>query len=122
MLPFSQTAFKSFFRYEPEDQTVYTGGTVLLKCLPPRGRPPPTVSWLHDGNLVSNSSRTLISSKGNLTISPVTTADQGSYVCRADHPLGRQDSQEAVLTVKGTGCFVYSQHNLCSSLLFSKRV
>ena len=62
----------------------------------------PIVSWLHDGNVISNSSRTLISQKGNLTISPVTKADQGSYVCRAVSPLGKRDSQEALLTVKGT--------------------
>ena len=60
-----------------------------------------TVSWLHDGGEILNSSRTLISTKGNLTISPVIKADQGSYVCRAVHPLGTRDSQEAVLTVKG---------------------
>ena len=65
------------------------------------------MSWLRDGDLVSNTSRTFISSKGNLTISPVSKADQGSYVCRAEHPLGTRDSQEAVLTVKGENCSLY---------------
>ena len=74
---------------------------MVLNCTPPKGRPPPTVIWIHNGQLVSNKSRTLVSPKGNLTISPVMMTDQGSYVCRAKHPFGTQDSKVAVLTVKG---------------------
>ena len=92
---------KTLFRLQPENKSVYAGESVVLKCSPPRGQPVPTVSWLQDGGLVSNSSRRFISSKGNLTISPVTKADQGSYMCRANSPLGTEDSQEALLTVKG---------------------
>lgn len=78
---------------------------MVLQCSPPKGRPVPTVVWLHDGKVVSNTSRTFISSKGNLTISPVTKGDQGSYVCRAQSPLGTRDSKEAALTVKGIGFY-----------------
>ena len=87
------------FRSEPENQTVYPGESVVMKCTLPRGFPVPTVSWLHDGNLVTNTSKTLISVKGNLTISSVTKADEGSYVCRSKSPLGTQDSHGALLTV-----------------------
>lgn len=80
---------------------MYVGKSVVLKCSPPRGYPVPTITWLQDGSLVSNTSRTFVSAKGNLTISPVTKADQGSYICRASSPLGTRDSQEALLTVKG---------------------
>ena len=80
---------------------MYVGVSVVLKCSPPRGYPVPTISWLQDGSLVSNASRTFISAKGNLTISPVTKADQGKYICRASSPLGTRDSREALLTVEG---------------------
>ena len=73
----------------------------MLKCSPPRGNPAPTITWLQDGNLVANSSRTFVSAKGNLTISLVTKADQGLYICRANSPLGTRDSQVASLSVKG---------------------
>ena len=98
---FLQTALKLTFRSEPGNQTVYVGESVVLKCSPPRGNPVPTITWLQDGSLVSNTSRTFISAKGNLTISLVTKADQGLYICRANSPLGTRNSQEAWLTVKG---------------------
>jgi len=80
---------------------VYVGKSVVFKCSPPRGNPAPTITWLQDGSLVSNTSRTFISAKGNLTISLATKADQGLYICRANSPLGTRNSQEALLTVKG---------------------
>lgn len=101
MTLFLQTAFKITFRSQPENKSVFAGESVVLRCSPPRGYPVPTVTWLQDGIPVSNTSRTLISAKGNLTISSVRKADQGSYMCRASSPLGTRDSQEAFLTVKG---------------------
>ena len=103
---FPQTALKLTFRSEPENQTVYVGESVVLRCSPPRGNPVPTITWLQDGNLVSNTSRTFISAKGNLTISPVTKADKGFYTCRANSPLGTRNSQEAALTVNGTYMYI----------------
>lgn len=104
---FPITALKLTFRSEPVNQTVYVGESVVLKCSPPRGNPVPSITWLQHGSLVSNTSRTFISAKGNLTISPVTKADQGLYICRADSPLGTRDSHGASLTVKGRMTMVY---------------
>ena len=36
----------------PVDTRVALGETAVLKCLPPRGNPKPTVTWLKDGKLV----------------------------------------------------------------------
>ena len=107
------------FRSEPENQTVYVGESVVFKCSPPRGNPAPTISWLQDGNLVSNASRTFISVKGNLTISSVTKADQGLYTCRANSPLGTRHSQEASLTVNGTAINLMMVYNVYQVKVFS---
>jgi len=103
---FPTTALKLTFRSEPVNQTVYVGESVVLKCSPPRGNPVPSITWLQHGSLVSNTSRTFISAKGNLTISPVTKADQGLYICRANSPLGTRDSHGASLTVKGRMMYI----------------
>ena len=39
----------------PVDTRVALGETAVLKCLPPRGNPKPTVTWLKDGKLVETS-------------------------------------------------------------------
>ena len=101
ILDLYETDLKSTFRTEPEDQVVYAGDMVVLQCSPPKGRPTPTVHWLRDTTEISNSSRTFVSAKGNLTIFPVIEADQGSYICKAKNPLGERESQQAFLTVKG---------------------
>lgn len=92
-------ALKKVFRSKPYNQTAYPGESVVMKCSPPRGYPVPTVSWLHNGLPVTNTSRTFISPKGNLTISSVTEADQGTYVCKSSSPLGTQNSNKAWLTI-----------------------
>lgn len=92
-------ALKKVFRSKPYNQTAYPGESVVMRCSPPRGYPVPTVSWLHNGLPVTNTSRTFISPKGNLTISSVTEADQGTYVCKSSSPLGTQNSNKAWLTI-----------------------
>lgn len=99
-------SIKNVFRAQPDNQTSINGDTVVLRCSPPKGRPPPTVVWLRNNKIVLNNTRTHISPKGNLTISPVTMTDRGVYVCRAKHPLKIQDSRPAVLTVEGLIRFI----------------
>lgn len=113
---------KLTFRAEPENQTVYVGESVVLRCAPPRGNPVPTITWLQDGNLVSNTSRTFISVKGNLTISPVTKADKGLYTCRANSPLGTRNSKKASLTVNGTviNLMMVYMYNIYQLKVFSR--
>ena len=43
------------FRIMPVDTRVALGETAVLKCLPPRGNPKPTVTWLKDGKIVETS-------------------------------------------------------------------
>ena len=39
----------------PVDTRVAIGETAVLKCLPPRGNPKPTVTWYKDGKLIETS-------------------------------------------------------------------
>ena len=43
------------FRIMPVDTRVAIGETAVLKCLPPRGNPNPTVTWYKDGKLIETS-------------------------------------------------------------------
>ena len=43
------------FRIMPVDTRVALGETAVLKCLPPRGNPKPTVTWLKDGKIIETS-------------------------------------------------------------------
>ena len=43
------------FRIMPVDTRVAIGETAVLKCLPPRGNPKPTVNWYKDGKLIETS-------------------------------------------------------------------
>ncbi|KAA0185064.1 hypothetical protein HAZT_HAZT003468 [Hyalella azteca] len=38
------------FREVPLDVSVASGGAAELRCAPPRGHPPPTLSWTRNGH------------------------------------------------------------------------
>ena len=52
---FSFSVLRDDFRIMPVDTRVALGETAVLKCLPPRGNPKPTVTWYKDGKLIETS-------------------------------------------------------------------
>ena len=52
---FLLSVLREDFRIMPVDTRVALGETAILKCLPPRGNPKPTVTWLKDGKIIETS-------------------------------------------------------------------
>ena len=52
---FNFSVLRDDFRIMPVDTRVALGETAVLKCLPPRGNPKPTVTWLKDGKIIETS-------------------------------------------------------------------
>ena len=62
------------------------------------GNPTPSLSWIKDGLVVIANSRITVSSN-KLTITNVTSADQGQYFCNATNDLGNVLPTAAILNV-----------------------
>ncbi|CAL4064440.1 unnamed protein product, partial [Meganyctiphanes norvegica] len=93
-----------------------TGQTLLrLPCQPPRGAPPPSVSWLRNGRLLENSSRISTTLEGDLIIRNLIEEDSGLYVCRASNLVGTRETVPARLTVMTSPWFEERPANLTVS-------
>ncbi|XP_047470986.1 roundabout homolog 1-like [Penaeus chinensis] len=75
------------------------GDSLALPCRPPKGSPPPEVTWLRDSHEVSNSSRISVTQAGDLVISQAVEEDSASYVCRARNAAGARESTPTKLTI-----------------------
>lgn len=73
------------------------GQTVQLTCTI-TGDPHPTVTWYHDGAVLTNPQ--LSNNDSTLTLSPVLKSHEGIYVCRAVNNLGSSNDSIS-LTVLG---------------------
>ena len=69
---------------KPGNKTVSEGNNVKFICRA-TGKPPPTLSWVKDGNTINqNSNNTVLSQDSQtLTITNVKRSDAGKYVCNA---------------------------------------
>jgi hemicentin len=67
------------------------GRPMALQCVA-RGRPPPTLSWHHEGLTVAESNGTWLEAGGSLRLESPGEASRGLYGCVASSPAG-----EAVL-------------------------
>ncbi|GMT05475.1 hypothetical protein PENTCL1PPCAC_27649, partial [Pristionchus entomophagus] len=72
-------------------QRVNAGKPTILNC-PATGSPPPTITWLRDGQTVTASPRHVFTDGGKqLTISETQKTDQARYTCIATNSVGSDD-------------------------------
>ncbi|CAM5124315.1 unnamed protein product [Natator depressus] len=86
--------------------SVTIGNKAVLKCVETDGSPPPTFQWYKDDILMPsnpkinekfrNSSYTIDTKTGVLTIEPVTSFDTGDYFCEAQNNVGTAQKSEAI--------------------------
>uniref|UniRef100_A0A8C6YIL3 Hemicentin 1 n=1 Tax=Nothoprocta perdicaria TaxID=30464 RepID=A0A8C6YIL3_NOTPE len=82
----------------PQDLTVLQNRQVTLECKSD-AVPPPTISWLKDGELLEGTPRVRILSNGRyLQINNAALSDTASYTCVASNVAGEM-TREFVLTV-----------------------
>ncbi|XP_062437683.1 hemicentin-1 [Rhea pennata] len=82
----------------PQDLTVLQNRQVILECKSD-AVPPPTVSWLKDGELLEGTPRVRILSSGRyLQINNADLSDTASYTCVASNIAGKM-TREFMLTV-----------------------
>ncbi|XP_037083856.1 netrin receptor UNC5C-like, partial [Pollicipes pollicipes] len=96
---------KKAFHTPPFADAVEVDETVELRCVPPAGDPPPTVSWLKnrvpvDPKLDPNY---IISNEGNLLIAAAKLSDMANYSCVAENVANRRVSPPARVTVYVNG-------------------
>ncbi|XP_065114243.1 brother of CDO isoform X1 [Paramisgurnus dabryanus] len=84
-------------RVELQQQDVAWGDTVRFSCQV-RGKPTPTVVWLHNAQPVSPSARHRVSSQV-LRVLNVGPQDDGVYQCMAENGVGSSQAATRLLTV-----------------------
>ncbi|CAG5127977.1 unnamed protein product, partial [Candidula unifasciata] len=108
---------KRFERF-PMAARVEEGQPAELACLPPEGKPLPTVFWLKD-NVEINVDvdvNFIITSEGHLIINQARKTDTGNYTCGASNIAQRRTSTSAMLTVFVNGFWSsWSEWSECSA-------
>ncbi|XP_035980780.1 brother of CDO isoform X1 [Fundulus heteroclitus] len=82
---------------ELQQQEVAYGETVRIICQA-RGKPSPSVMWLHNARRLTPSSRHRLTSRV-LRISNVSSQDDGLYQCMAENGLGSAQASARLITV-----------------------
>ncbi|XP_064082629.1 protein sax-3-like [Macrobrachium nipponense] len=75
------------------------GDLLTLPCRPPKGSPPPELTWFRDGQAVTNSSRVVVTPEGDLIISRAVMEDTATYLCRAKSVAGNREAPPTKLIV-----------------------
>lgn len=84
-------------KIELQQQEVAYGETVRIICQA-RGKPTPSVKWLHNARPLAPSSRHRLTSRA-LRISNVSSQDDGLYQCMAENGLGSSQASTRLITV-----------------------
>ncbi|KAL8577212.1 hypothetical protein ACOMHN_041267 [Nucella lapillus] len=89
------------FQRIPMSTRVAVQSIVELQCLPPEGKPLPTVFWQKDNVAlkVAEDINFIISSEGSLIINQARLQDTGNYTCGAVNQASRRLSDSASLVV-----------------------
>ena len=82
----------------PMSMVVNESGTASFQC-EAEGNPQPKVTWLKQNSSLAADKR-VVSSRGGLMITDVTSQDKGTYTCVARNILGQMTSS-ATLSVQG---------------------
>lgn len=75
------------------------GGNVTINCNP-EAAPRPKFTWRKDGAMLGNGGRLTMLENGNLIISPVSRADEGTYVCTANNFHGSDESRGRLIVLR----------------------
>ncbi|XP_066295757.1 roundabout homolog 1-like [Branchiostoma lanceolatum] len=91
----------STFQQHPSSLTAIELTPVTLTCRPPSSHPPAVVTWYHDNRLITEDTRVVVMTTGDLRFMYVMEDDEGEYFCSAQNTIiGRSVvSNRAQLTV-----------------------
>lgn len=92
---------------ELQQQEVMYGETVRFICQA-RGKPAPSVMWLHNAQPLVQSPRHRVSSRA-LRVSNVGPQDEGLYQCMAENGVGSSQASARLITVS-TGTWAQLGH------------
>ncbi|KAK4287538.1 hypothetical protein Pmani_039392 [Petrolisthes manimaculis] len=93
------TLADDFHTHADPSVKVLVEATVVLPCRPPKGTPLPKISWLRDGQQITNSSRITVTEEGDLIIARAVHQDSAQYVCRARNAAGVREAAPSHLIV-----------------------
>ena len=68
---------------------------MTIKCQPDAA-PTPEITWLQNGQVITNDDRRSVSLDGTLRVSQMTAADQGTYTCKARNQNGESQASTYV--------------------------
>ncbi|CAD5114730.1 DgyrCDS3772 [Dimorphilus gyrociliatus] len=91
------------FRKSHLRPTMYTAlrGNITLPCKP-EAAPSPTKTWYFNNRVITNSLNKRVLKNGNLVLTKVTKAEQGTYKCVAENALGVAETSGELSVVKET--------------------
>ena len=97
---------------QPVSQTLLPGGIITLS-VSPSGSPPLTYQWSRNGVAISGATAAAF------TLSPLQSADAGSYVVKITGPAGTVTSNPATIAVAVTPTFTFRNPTPALGTLFS---
>ncbi|KAH0618871.1 hypothetical protein JD844_018394 [Phrynosoma platyrhinos] len=86
-------AFAPDFRLNPVRPLIPAarGGEIIIHCQP-KAAPKANIIWTKGTELLSNSSRVIITPSGTLIIRNISKSDEGKYTCFAENFMGKANS------------------------------
>lgn len=105
------------FETPPYSQQVAVGSSVQMRCLPPKGKPTPTIYWLKGDRRIDpdKDKNFLLSGDNHLIVVSAQTGDSGNYTCAAENIASTRYSDPATLTVFADGTWsLWSSWSTCS--------